>query len=95
MSPRQHDATVRSLTCLRNKSRRKGSKDGKKNENEIWAARDGRSDGEGLQRASPTLRADEELAQERGRNEAGAGVLRVEKENRAKEGEADAFFAGM
>lgn len=30
-----------------------------------------------------------------GRNEAGAGVLRVEKENRAKEGEADAFFAGM
>lgn len=30
-----------------------------------------------------------------GEGEAGAGVLRVEKENRAKEGEADAFFAGM
>lgn len=30
-----------------------------------------------------------------GAGEAGAGVLRVEKENRAKEGEADAFFAGM
>lgn len=30
-----------------------------------------------------------------GVGEAGAGVLRVEKENRAKEGEADAFFAGM
>lgn len=79
-----------SLTCLRNEGRREGSKDGKKNENEPTDTRERRNAGERALRARRTTLVDGER-----RDRVDAGVLRVEKENRAKEGEADAFFAGM
>lgn len=77
-----------SLTCLQNEGRREGSKDGKKNEDEPTDTRERRNAGKQVLRARTSVDGER-------RERVSAGVLRVEKENRAKEGEADAFFAEM